>query len=356
MASKAAATTFETNSTTPALVGDPSLIANNAVMNILPSTEGDGLSITALKKLTGANDALGIVNSLQAKLDLGAFNPETIKDNISKFGSNITKGLTDGLENLAGDMLTNALKSTGWIDDNVAKMAFGEDGKLSISEAKAMYKGLKMVVDDVETFIDNADFKSVAGISNIINDIVGETELAKVLNIETELSVLKFVNDLSTVWGVPNALDKLMGTLPDDESKKVFVTESLPATITSGNLSTLNTAVNTLGAVTVTALYPKIVPTVLSNYSYDKGNHYPTGGQLNTLVESLQNIDPDWAYTYRNGRRIFNLEPFMKCSRSALDLLLMSEEFKHPALIAKTNKFVERTVNEYIKMYYINNL
>lgn len=356
MASKAAPTTFETNSTTPALVGDPSLVANNTVINILPSTDGDSLSLTALKKLTGASDALGIVNALQTQLDLGAFDPENIKDNLSKFGSNITKGLTSGLENLAGDMLTNALKSTGWIDDNIAKMAFGEDGKLSIAEAKSMYKGLKMVIDDVETFIDNADFKSVAGISNIINNIVGETELAKVLNIETELSVLKFVNDLSTVWGIPNALDKLMGTLPDDETKKVFVTESLPATIQSGNLSTLNTAVNELGSITILSLYPKIVPTVLANYSYEKGNYYPTGDQLNKLIDSLHSIDPDWAYTYRNGRRIFNLEPFMKCSRSALDLLLMSDEYKHPALVAKTNKYVERSVNEYIKLYYINYL
>src|SRR5699024_7204231 len=156
MVSKAAPTTFEAGPVDKVKTGDPNKIAANTATNSLPvTTPSSGLKLNTLMKLTGTNTNLGLVKSLSAKLAAGDLKSNKILVNQKKFRTDVTKNFSKGVENLAGDMLTNALKSTGWVDESMAKNLFGADGKLSIAEAKQMYKGVKMMVDDTETFIKN---------------------------------------------------------------------------------------------------------------------------------------------------------------------------------------------------------
>lgn len=326
--------TAEVKNTALTIQDDISSVARDAVDSVTD----------AFKTIT---DPKEIVKAVKAgKLDKSLLNGiPTSKEE----AMGILKGISDralgsivSLENLKGEFLTDILASIGFKNNakELANGILGLPGSTSPIEALANTDPkLKIIFNAVETVKNTGDKESAAGIASMINAITGNSELAKVLDIESQFAVMNTVMAKSYEYNIPGLADTFMNQATTDAEKRKLAIMFGQKAFPNANFDTMNTVLNAVEKQSIPALFPNAVPQVLKGYKFLPAhwgsNHTQLMDLANAFIEMLERIDTHWYQYERNGVWITNLEVYKDASEDAVTVLSMIEIHRLNLIVAK---------------------
>jgi hypothetical protein len=215
---------------------------------------------------------------------------------------------------------------------------------------KNYYKSIKVLTQNGQHNIDNADYDSVSGILAMVSDVTGSGAF-EATNLAVEAAVLHTAIEQLTDLGVPELVDDVMQEIKDEQLRKTVARRSAGRLATSGNIDTIEIALNSVGAPPLTASQPTLPQQVLARYKLKEGStraDYPE--RLVQLVRVMNQLKPDWFWTYRGSERVWNLAMLSTASDDARLVLLSDEEYRTPTLIASS--YPQRDVTRLMKDMY----
>lgn len=363
MSSKIASTTFDTDG--------KDVVATVDVYKVQPTSVPLNRAVTTIEdsvaKSQAAVSSLGAELISKAKDNLtAAFTPKALLDGIIK--GNLKDVLTSGLplnkddamqlllqatggavgqinalKDLKGDLLTSLLGSVGFVKDPKA-LADGILGLPGSTDPATLLLNsnpkLKILNGAVKFIKNDADFNSTEGILSAINVITGDSELAKVVNLQSQFAVLSNLVFKAQISGMPFLIDKVLNKLDDDE-KKVFLLDNAHKAMLNGDFYFLG---KVMDAVSVEQLASKVknpATYILANYRLPKGTNSPSEDTMEslgaTLIALLDRVEPNWHLVSARNTTLSNLGPFLTASKDAHQVLRNSI-YKVPAALATTYK------------------
>jgi hypothetical protein len=261
----------------------------------------------------------------------------------------ITKGdAKDRLEGLLGRGVVNDLATTtvtgllaglGVRDTNgkLSKSLLGLAG--GVKPIDALIDGnpkLKILSGAYETLHAAKDLRNSKDIVGTLNKILGNSELASVLDLESKFVVMQTLLDKAVHLGVPELYDKIFAHFHKPDERRSFSNAAIDSAIRSPNIDVLNLILDSIGSAALLSKFPTAISIILRNYKYPKGLKSATAGEAVKLVALLARIDPYWLQYLRNGVWISNLEPLSYASVESMALLRFIPDVRTEWLIAKS--------------------
>ncbi len=247
------------------------------------------------------------------------------------------------LENLKTNLVTNMLGSIGFTEnpEALAKGLLGLPGSTDpINVLLNDNPKLKVVYNGVSLIRDSKDTDSAKGLVSLANSIAGNSELAKVLDMETQFAVMGNLLATASIFGVPQVIDTVLDKLDNDEEKAALLLDNTNSALSSGDVVLLSKILDFNSSDLVQTKSGGSVKSLLSNYRYpvgfDKTNITSYTNALTELVTLLNRLDVHWDGYSRNGVYVSNIEAFSVCSEDAYNLFIRDPIYKDRALISKT--------------------
>lgn len=297
-------------------------------------------SITAVKSITSQSPlqiALGVATgSLTKDSILGQMGVLDKKSALEKLKSAINPNLVNDIK---GNLLTGLLKGVGFKGDSEAlvKGVLGlPGGKTPINvllDANPKLKVIYNAVDVIKT-ADNLD--NAKGVASLLTSLTGNSELAKVLDMESQFSAMGNVMTIANFWNVPSLVDKAIDHFDDDDDKRKFAIANAPAAINSGGLYMINKITEIAGIGAVISNVPQAISRILSGYRLPAGLKEMTSIEAQLFVDTLSSLNPNWFQYQRNGVWVSNLEPFQVASADAIKAFKLLGLYTVEIAIAKT--------------------
>lgn len=315
--------------------------------------------------VTGISDAQTAINDLTKFQIADAFLPTTVSKikTIADFATKVSKldkktvlanlstnlGINkESLNNLKGNLLTNLLSASGYIDQpsEVANALLGVPGSLSAEQLVLnQYPQLKIIVDNVEHFRKGGDFDEVGAATTILKNVLGNQEVIEMLNLGTTVNALNAVTGILAEYRIPEITTLVLSKLRSEKEKKEYLSGGVPNAVKSSDLHFIQMAIDELGVARVKSLYPNIVEELLSNYIHPFEEDVVTVTNLNKFYGILNLFDSNWDKYNRNGVLVKNYGVFEKISKDALELLELDVSRRADALIAKQLKKVDVVIS-----------
>lgn len=220
--------------------------------------------------------------------------------------------------------------------------------------------GIKTIYSTVQA-IRRADLHSAQGVAAMLNSISGNSQLAKVLDMESQFAVLGKIMAKASEYGIPEAIDMLLAKMDNDKERRRLLIENLKNFVYQSDLASINKVIDYVGAQGALARVPDFVTLLMTFYHYPQGVSQPTVALRDQLAATLARVDPNW-YTYNrqtvndptwsaqkrrcnspgalNDNTIGNLEPFTYASSDALALFLLPTPAQSPFSVV-TNVWYE---------------
>lgn len=310
MSSKLAQTIFQTGAKDDLIASDV-YKADTGVKNASSSIGLDNLISSASGALKPSTLSISTLSGIVSK---GA-NSFTQADLTSRLVSSIG-GNKNAFESLTSDLKANALSEL--------TSAVGIDAK-----------NVSMLIGETKTIINSGDLKTATGISNLLTSITGNSTLAKLFDFGSEFAILKAVVIAAVAIGVPLIVDAVLDHIKDEKQKKQLLLDTLRQAAIASDLSTVNKAIDYVGAEGVLSRVPDIIEVIITNFKW--GSTVTSEQYLelsNTLINTLNRINPSWDVTKRNGVSISYLKPFAQASENAKTLFKLHDKYLTPILIA----------------------
>ena len=280
--------------------------------DIIPKAASDLFTSLSKKPNLSVNDAIGMLKDI-------AGDPKA-------FGKAVGN-------NLMSDVL-KGVGFTGSVDDVIKSFKDPINFRTIIDAAGEQNATLKMIIGDVESIISEADLHSAQGISIVINKLTGNDELTKILNMDPKISVIKGMVDEAMRLGLPEAVDTLIESFDDDESKRKLRLFSTVNAANNTDLDFIEKQIDSqdIGSGAIVSLTPDITSSILKNYDL-KGNN-PGIEDAQKLMRILSKLDSTWMSYDRGGDHIDNLSSLTDASTDALRVLLKDPATYVAALIS----------------------
>lgn len=315
--------------------------------------------------VTGISDAQTAINDLTKFQIADAFLPTTVSKikTIADFATKVSKldkktvlanisanlGINkESLNNLKGNLLTNLLSASGYIDQPgaVANALLGVPGSLSAQDLVLnQYPQLKIVVNNVEHFRKGGDFDEVGAATTILKNVLGNQDVIQMLNLGTTVNAINAVTGVLAEYRIPEITDLIMSRLESRKEKEAYLTVSVPTAIKTSDLYLIQKGIDELGVERVKALYPNIVEELLTSYKHPTEDNVVSTENLNKLYTILNLFDQNWDKYTRNGVPVKNYGVFEKISKDALELLELDVSRRADVLIAKQLKKVDVVIS-----------
>lgn len=326
MASKLAATIFQSGAKDDLITTDV-YNASTGVKNTASKTSIDSIISSSSGILKPSTLSLGTINGIIGKGLTATSSTDITSRLISCIGGNKN----------AFESLTTNLKGTA-----IAELtsAIGIDSK-----------NVQVLVGETSALIEGTDLKSATGILGLLSAVTGNSKLASLLDLGSEFSVIKALVLSAIAIGIPAIVDAALDHMKDEKKKKELLLTSLRQAAIASDLTTINKALDYVGADGVIARCPDIVTLILTNYKWSAkttANDYSS--LSSTLINTLNRIDARWHTTTRNGVDVSNLAPFTTASSNALTLLKLNSSLVIPCSIAPS--YPKRALVASIKAKY----
>lgn len=290
----------------------------------------------------------------------------------------ITKGVGEKLRQGAVDLPTakrrieNALK--GSRSDIVSLSTTAEKlimGELTGTDTNTNYvktvtdvaRGVQLITTDGKQVIQNfkdGNYGQLSAMVGFMSDLTGNP-LLKVFDIGAEAAILRGVVEEVSAWGIPSLVDQIMVDR-DDKTKYAVIKRSAESISYNSSLSVLesfagvmsswpmitnpadpngplipdpNFTPTNIGANALTAATPDFAAKYIANFVFDAGvtpDQYPS--VLARLVTLMDKLKPDWYYTRRNNKQVWNLGVLRGASENATTLFLSSPAYRDAMLTA----------------------
>ena len=317
-----------------------------AVVDVYKETEAtplnkvvDAVKSSAADVLAAAGQTVTLTNLLEKGTEAiiaGRFDKDTALRELNE----ATGGMLSTINNLKGmktELVEQMLRGVGFNDDVLAitKGALGMPGGTDPAAA-VLDKNpkLKFIYDSVTHARQTADLDTARGVADLLNSVAGNSELAKVLDMQSQFAVLGTIVNAASAYNIPDILDTVLDRLEDDEEKTAFLLSNAEQLARNSDIYGLTKALEAAGPQQLLSRYPDIITTILENYQNPQGVKKPTLTQTNALLSLLSGINPNWFQYRRNNNWISNLEIYQVISRAAKDTLMLSVVHRKPLLFA----------------------
>lgn len=200
----------------------------------------------------------------------------------------------DGKFSLDVETITKRLKA------NILGIAQGDNSSITEAILKDIdsYAGTDLatgyvVVNGVRKDIKDADLDSAKGVTEFLNTIATNDDVAEFFDIQTELAILGSVVNEAVRLGIPQAIDIIAGKIQDDKARRKFLIDNLESSATSSDLESVNYVLDEIGVPRSLAKVPDLV-TILTGY-YSKSNNADDVKEYDVyLISTLDKINVNW--------------------------------------------------------------
>lgn len=248
----------------------------------------------------------------------------------------VTGGLDSPVASLGDALADDLLVALGFGRGEAGAGTPGLPGDGNVAGKKLTSGDIRFVYDSVQNIRKTADLSSAQGVASLLNSISGNSQLAKILDMESTFAVLGKIMQKVSELGIPEAIDMILDKLADDKERRRLLLENLRAAVMASDLYTINKAIDYVGSAGVLTRVPDIVDLLFMFYRYPPGSSVATTALRDQLINTLARIDVHWYQYERNGVWISNLQPFTYASESALALMALSPTHLVPSRIAKS--------------------
>ena len=251
------------------------------------------------------------------------------------------KNLNKNLDSLGGVVLSNVLKNSGFLGDPdvIVEGLLGATKGRPLSEVIAYQKEtVAFVIDGTKNIIKNIkdfDPRSISDVAKMISNVAGDTELAKILDMDSEFAMLKTLNDASIKLGIPKALDYIIDKVKDDKPQmRRVLLDGLTTAIENGDINYISTTIDNVGKGFVLAQSPEIIKQLVSSYQLPADQYIETPELKDQLLSTLEKIDPKWNIYLANGVEIINLSIFESMNDTVKNLLKLDPRYVSSVICA----------------------
>lgn len=199
--------------------------------------------------------------------------------------------------------------------------------------------GIMATVGDVVSRVRPEDLTDARGIVDVLGRITGNSEVAKLLDLETEAALFGSILSEAMRLGIPDALDVLIEQVSSEEVVRRFMQDNLRVAISMSDHKAVRTIVTKIGRQAALAQVPNIIELLLTFFFYqNEKDRSRKAVVLAEFVSLLDFINPDWfVYTGRKvtgGETVTRMGVFSYASDDALDLFSSSDVYRTEVLIA----------------------
>lgn len=324
-------TVFQTNGRNTMLVQDAYGISNtetkNTVFDSLKGVYSDGLS----GLVTNTSSVKQLTQLILAARTGTVDKAEMFERALGAMGSSLP-----ALLGSIGGALKNQISS-------VAGTLIGPDAE----------KAVNVIYGSLGKLVKVSNVGDIDGLAELVNELTGNSELMKVINIEAEAAVLGGITQQLLRYGIPDLVDEVMAQSASEEAiKKAYQFVSTDS-IVGTDLATVNKILDKIGLAAYIEANPNPINNLLSGFyfsSTDTVDVYPAKRAL--LLSTLARIDPHWEESARGGTYVKNLNAFGIASTDARKLLMLGDPEKMLCMISQS--FLAANCNTVIKSIYPN--
>lgn len=250
-------------------------------------------------------------------------------------------------DNIMNDVL-KGVGFTGTIDDVIKSFEEPINFRTVIDAAGEQNAMLKVLIGEVDAVIAQADLRSAQGIGKVIEKLTGSSDLVTILNMDPKISVIKGMIDEAMRIGLPEAVDVLIDSFDDEESRRKLRLFSTVNAANNTDLDFIEKQIDSpdIGSGPIVSLTPDITSSILKNYTLKNRN--PEIDDSQKLIRILGKLDSSWMKYNRNGDYIDNLSSLTDASEDALRVLLKDPATYVAALISgdvKIHDMVDYTLS-----------
>lgn len=182
---------------------------------------------------------------------------------------------------------------------------------------------------------------NVNGILNGLKTILGSDVITNVIDTTAQMGFLTTMLDYSVNYGMADAIKSIIAKLNES---KYYNRLALPSIVGSfntailmGDLDTVESMIDSVGANTLLAYYPNAVNLILRNYAFkNETTVFEYDALLEQLLRVLVSLNPEWATRTKNGESVSSLTVFQNIGRSARTLLMRDESYRTAIMVAPT--------------------
>lgn len=239
------------------------------------------------------------------------------------------KALIEGFKNT---LVTDALTNIGFGKNakEIAGVLIGDRDPTNLLAAFGKTNPeMGIVVNGIQTIVNAKDLDSAKGIGVLLGQLTGNSALVKVLDLQPETLLLKSLLDDATKLRVPALIDAILDSTKDNQDKIKLLVLSSPRAAQNSDLETLKKTMDEIGDTNTLNTHPTLVSDILRNYRTLSGDA-PTEADSVELQDVLNRLKPEWWLTTRNGETDYDLDPFYRVSRHAVEALKGVEALKIP--------------------------
>lgn len=273
------------------------------------------------------------------KLKEGLLKGITSKEDAIARLKDIMGGSIANIEALKTDLATNLLGSMG-ITDNPEALARGllglPGGTDPINVLLDTNPSLKILYDTNELIRNGKDIKDAKGLVALANSVLGNSELAKILDAEAQFKTLGNLVGLASKYKIPQLYDEITQKMAAVDERRRFLLQQLDTALRNGDLELLRRIIDDNGADKVLAKNPNCVSLLLAGYILPFETKVPRQVDYDALLEVLNLLTGDWYRYNRRGILVIDLGVFTACSTDARNVLSMNAEYKEYFMFCDT--------------------
>jgi len=281
----------------------------------LKNTELNAADVAKMVSLKGGvgvdkKEALGRIDNVLGQNVSGIFGQsQSLKE---KAAGNLLKLVTNGQAN-------------GIIDDTGELLALGRD--VDSNKATALMKAVKQFsnVGIIGDFIDNNAY------------------------LATGMALL----DMASAFGIPQAIDTIMGKLKNERLAKARLVEGLRGAVLRGDFKTVNKIMDITGVPAALARIPNMVVLLLAGFRFPpKTPVEEFAGYRTEMLATLTRINPKWDVVVRNGVEVPDLTPFRTASQASRIVLMLNNDETYRMQCMIGNKFRYQVLSDLARIQY----
>lgn len=187
-------------------------------------------------------------------------------------------------------------------------------------------KNVQVMFDKVPLIISAVDVKDASSLFEFIGELTGDSELAKVIDIEAESAILAGIVGTLASYGVPDLIDYVIEEAQSEAARRNAWQYYSTEAVYGSDLAGINKVIDKIGLVAFLEANPDAINMILSQFFFGTKDTVDTWPVKRVeLINTLVRINPQWSMYNRNGVYIPNLEPFQIASDNAKSLFYLAE-------------------------------
>jgi hypothetical protein len=197
------------------------------------------------------------------------------------------------------------------------------------------FPNIATTIGGVLSTVSTTNLAGAQALINTVNAISGNPALASYMDIGASSALMSVVMQEAITLGIGGVVPALIASSMNDQVASNALKANTSYAVNKCDLATVNTISASLGAGYVLSQVPNAAAVMLANYRFPLGATTAQYTALyNTLITTLDSVDPLWWITTRHGHSISDLTPFVTISSDAKKLFHSQAAYQLEIIIA----------------------